>query len=82
MSAKQVCSGRTWHWVKFQEPEALAKTSDYMDQLVKEATETRLHPNNINREEGFRLSKAWHLTVRLLKLSDAHRLDGMQEVKY
>jgi signal transduction histidine kinase len=35
--------------------EVLAKTAGYMDRFVKEATEIRLHANNINREKGFKL---------------------------
>jgi hypothetical protein len=50
------------HWNKFQETEVLAKTSGYMDQLVKDVREVRLHPNNIYKEEGFKLSKAWNPT--------------------
>jgi hypothetical protein len=46
------------HWIKSQETEVSAKTSGYMDQLLKEATEIKVRQDNINREGGFRLSKA------------------------
>jgi hypothetical protein len=45
-------------WIKFHETEVLAKTSGVMNRLVKEPIEIGLRLNNINREEGFKLSKA------------------------
>jgi hypothetical protein len=53
------------HRIEFNETEVLAKTSRYMDRLVKEATKINLHPDNINREEGFKLTKAWNPSTRL-----------------
>jgi hypothetical protein len=43
-----------------------------MDRLVKEATEIKLHPDNINREEGFKLSKAWNPSSSILRHSKTH----------
>jgi hypothetical protein len=37
------------HWIKFHETEVLAKTSGHMNWLLKEATEIKLHADNINR---------------------------------
>jgi hypothetical protein len=34
---------------------------------VKEATEIKFHQDNINREEGFKLSKAWNPSNSLLR---------------
>jgi hypothetical protein len=53
------------HRIKFHETEVLSKTPGYMDRLVREATETKLHPDNINRREGFKLSKALNPSARL-----------------
>jgi hypothetical protein len=50
--------------------EVLAKTAGYIDQLVKEAIEIRLNLNNINREEGFKLSQAWNLAIKILQSND------------
>jgi hypothetical protein len=44
--------------MKFLQVEVLAKTSGCTDRIIKEATEIKLHPENISREEGFKLSKA------------------------
>jgi hypothetical protein len=46
------------YWIKFHH-KVLAKTSSYMG-LVKEATEIKLLPDTVNREDGFKLSKAWN----------------------
>jgi hypothetical protein len=34
---------------------------------IKEATEIELHPNNMNREEGFSLNKAWKPPLQTLE---------------
>jgi hypothetical protein len=60
------------HRIEFHETEALAKTSGYMYRFVEGATETKLHPDNINREEKFKLSKAWNTSTGLLRHSNTH----------
>jgi hypothetical protein len=67
------------HWIMFHETEVLAKTSGHMGGLVKEATEIKLHPDNINREEGFKVSKAWNPRTRLLRHSSTHAPQKSQE---
>jgi hypothetical protein len=77
MNGNYVCMNRTdpqWrkqstgssHQIKFHETKVTAKTSDCMNRLVKEAIAIKLYPDNINREEGFKLSEALYPSIRLL----------------
>jgi hypothetical protein len=50
----------------------LDRALGYMDCLVKEAIQIRLNQNNINRDNGFTLSRAWNPTTKLLS---THSLD-------
>jgi hypothetical protein len=38
-----------------------------MDHLIKEATEIRLHPNNMNQGDGFCQSSSWKSLIQSLK---------------
>jgi hypothetical protein len=53
-----------------------------MERLVEEPVVITLHPENINREEGFKLSKAWNPRTRSLRHSKSQRLGQFQEVKH
>jgi hypothetical protein len=37
-----------------------------MDRTIREATEIKLHPNNMNSEDGFCLSKSWKPPIHSL----------------
>jgi hypothetical protein len=49
----------TGHTMEFNNTHRLVKTKGYIDRLVKEAIEIKLHPNNISRDSGFMLSQVW-----------------------
>jgi hypothetical protein len=43
-----------------------------MDRLVKKAVEIKLHPDSINREGWFKVSKARNPSTSLLRYSQTH----------
>jgi hypothetical protein len=60
------------HKIDFNNVSVLDRASGYMDRLVKEAIQIRLNQNNVNRDNGFTLSRAWNPVT---KLFFTHNLD-------
>jgi hypothetical protein len=54
------------HRIDFSSTIVLARTSGYMDCLVKEAIGIRLSNKNINRDDGLMLSQVWNPVVNML----------------
>jgi hypothetical protein len=55
------------HSIQFQDTRILAMKTGCMECIIREAIEMKLHPNNMNRKEGFFLSKAWKPLLQILK---------------
>jgi hypothetical protein len=54
----------TYHSIDFDGASKLGTATRYMDRLVREAIEIRLHPDNFNRDDGFNLSYAWRPIIQ------------------
>jgi hypothetical protein len=57
----------TAHRIDFNDTSKLCTPTRYMDRLVKDAIEIRLHPNNFNTDEGFSVSHTWRPVINMLK---------------
>jgi hypothetical protein len=55
------------HKIGFQNTKILAKTSGYMERLIMDAIQVEIHPNNLNREDGLRLSNTWKPIFKCIK---------------
>jgi hypothetical protein len=65
------------HHVQLQNTTILSTKPRYMDRIIREAIEVELHPNNMNREDGFCLSKSWKpLIYSLRDRKKPRQMDG------
>jgi hypothetical protein len=61
----------TGHSIDFKSISILDKATGYMDSIIKEAIEIRLHPNKFNRDSGLTLSRSWYPVTNMIK-EDRH----------
>jgi hypothetical protein len=56
----------TRHSIKFSSTSILDKATGYMDLVIKEATDIRLHPINFNRDGDFALIRPLYSVMNVL----------------
>jgi hypothetical protein len=54
------------HLICFDQAKILASTPYYSSRIIHEALEIEKHPNNFNREDGYRLNQSWKPTIHRL----------------
>jgi hypothetical protein len=71
----------TYHRINFDGASNLGMATRYMDHLVREAIEIRLHPDNFNRDDGFNLSYAWRPIIKILPSSNSAPMANKGQVQ-
>jgi len=55
------------HVIKFQDTWILSTVPGNMEQLTREAVQSELYPNNMNREDGLTINGSWKPLLRFLR---------------
>jgi hypothetical protein len=59
----------------------LARTTGDKDQLVKEASEIWLHPNNSNRDTEFPLHHLWYAATNIITHENLKNISRMNQTE-
>jgi hypothetical protein len=60
-------SFKSKHLICFDKTRILASAPYYSSHVIREALEIEKHPNNFNREDGYKLSQSWKPIIHRLK---------------
>jgi hypothetical protein len=60
-----------YHRIDFDGASKFGTATRYMDRLIIEAIDIRLHPDNFNIDDGFNLSYAWRPIIKILETSNS-----------
>jgi hypothetical protein len=52
--------------IQFNDKSNLTKKPIYMEHIIREVTQTELHPDNMNRKEGISLSMSWKPLIQIM----------------
>jgi hypothetical protein len=66
------------HRIQLQNTTILSTRCRYMNRMIREAIEIELQPNNMNREDGLRLSRSWKHLIHALKGRRKHLIEDCQ----
>lgn len=72
------------HIINFQEVEILSRTENYYPRVIRESLEIMKNGNNFNREDGYRLSNTWKLTLHQKKTNTSghENISNAQHVQH
>jgi len=64
------------HTIDFNKTKYLGDTKIFYSRLIKESIEIHKHPNNFNRDDGFKLHNAWKDTLKFHSPEVNHQARG------
>ena len=68
------------HHICLEDSSLLAKENHYFKRIFREALEIIKHPNNLNRDGGFEVSKNWVPLIKCQNKSDLSRFQPFLDI--